>query len=507
MIRIKAQVAPEYILVLGFVLIVTVPILYYAMRESNVNIKINQISDAVNTLARAADTVYSIGPGTRKYVWVNIPGGVESYSLDNKSVLFKLSIFGGVSDVFEETKADLAGVIPISKGQHRVLVEMLESGYVHFGEADDNQAPIVTWTSPHGTINYQGIVLRANTNEYSACRFDVNDVSYFSMSEPFVGSALTHERDMGILAIGNYTYYARCQDPSGNVMDESAIINFTIVPPLGENGSGTEAYEPNPPIVHLISPPNWYFDNDSIMLFEYNVTDESSISFCQLIIGSIIDQYEFNITKNTTQNFNKTGINYGNHSWNVNCTDTHGNRNSSEIWNFTTNSTPDMDSPIVRLIAPDNNTVRNYWLTKFSYNVSDLSSEITHCNLHMFGLLDGGGTVDWSIRDSPVQENTIESVSLPLFKANYTWNVSCVDDSYYANEGYSETWHLVINITAGEEAFLDSCSGVCGYNGYSDGVCQNNIAKCSTYCPDCYMPDGNQFCTGGPETDTCCCIP
>lgn len=131
----KAQMSTEYMILMGLILVVTIPLLYYAMRESNINVQLNQAEGSVNTLARAADTVYSIGPGTIKYVWINMPGGVRAYSLENKTVLIKLYIFKGVSDVFAETKAELTGVIPISKGQHRVKVEMLETGYVQFGEA------------------------------------------------------------------------------------------------------------------------------------------------------------------------------------------------------------------------------------------------------------------------------------------------------------------------------------------------------------------------------------
>ena len=59
----------------------------------------------------------------------------------------------------------------------------------------------------------------------------------------------------------------------------------------------------------------------------------------------------------------------------------------------------------------------------------------------------------------------------------------------------------------GEEAFLDSCAGICGYNGFSDGACENTPSKCNNYCADCYYPSGNEYCIGGPEADTCCCIP
>ncbi len=503
----KAQMAVEYMIIMGLVILVTIPLFYYAMSESNINVQLNNANDAVNTLARAADTVYSIGTGSKKYVWVNMPGGIQTYSLTNKTVLIKLYVFGGLSDIFRQTKAELAGVIPISKGQHRIVAEMLESGYVQFGEANDSQPPIVTWTDPSGTINYNGIVLRATTNEYALCKYDENDLDYSSMSDNFVGSALTHEKDIGILTNGNYSYFVRCQDPNGNVMQQSAIINFTIVP-LGEGENETpeinETYEPYPPIIILISPENNYTDNDGIVLFQYNVTDDSSILFCQLIINNTVYQSEWDVTKNITQDFTQWGLNYGNYIWNINCSDIHGNKNSSLIRNITINYTQDYDLPVVNLIGPLDNSTRNYWLVGFSYNTTDASSGIDYCNLHMNGVLDQGGSLGWVIQDYPIIENQLETITIPLFKGNYAWNISCIDNSSNANKGYSETWNLRVNITAGEEAFLDSCAGVCGYNGYMDGLCRQNAQKCNEYIGGVWESRGDQYCP--VETgDFCCC--
>ncbi|MBW2989812.1 hypothetical protein KY358_05855 [Candidatus Woesearchaeota archaeon] len=511
----KTQISFEYIIIFGFVLLVTIPLLYYALGESSVSAKLNYAEDAVNTLARAADTVYSIGPGTRKYVWINMPGGVRSYSLENKTAAIQIYVFGGLSDVFAQTKADLAGIIPISQGQHNVKVEMTGSGYVLFGEANDTSPPIVIWTSPQGTINYNGIILRATTNEYALCRYDTSDTDYLSMPSYLEGSAVVHEKDLGIMQNGTYTYFVRCLDSSGNMMADSSVINFTIVPPSESNETGNatlpvtnETYEPDPPIIQLISPYEGYIDNDSILLFEYNATDNSSVWFCKLIINNTVDQIDFSITKGIVQNFTKEGLDYGDYSWMVNCSDSHGNTNSSLSRGFKINFSQDTDMPSVTLISPVNNTVRNYWLVGFSYSTTDNTSGIDHCQLHMSGFLDMGGTVDWGIIDSPVVEGQLETIAMPLFKGNYTWNISCVDNSYNANEGYSETLALRVNITAGEEAFLDSCAGICGYNGYSDGVCENNPTKCRTlYCLDCYFSGGDQYCIGGSESDTCCCIP
>lgn len=497
----KAQIAMEYMLVMGLVLLVAIPLIYYAMQESNISVQLNKANDAVLTLSRAADTVYSIGPGTRKYVWIDMPGGVEAYSLINKTVLIKMYVFGGLSDIFSQSKAELAGSIPLSKGQHRIIVKMTESGYVMFGEANDTTAPVVIWTDPSGTINYNGIVLRATTNEYASCKYDGENVGYAAMSD-MAGSGLTHEEDLGILDNGNYDYFVLCQDPSGNLMQTPAVINFTIVPALDGNASTNETPEPYPPSIYLLSPENGYIANSSNVLFKYNVTDDSSIWRCDLMINSTIKQTDFEVTKNITQNFT-TALDYGNYTWNINCTDVHGNENSSLRRNISINQTLDNNPPAVSLVEPADNITRKYWLTRFSYIANDAEREVAYCDLHMLGVISSDSSVGWTIRDSPVAEGVTESVTLPLFKANYTWNVSCVDNSYNANTGYSETWRFVVNITPGEEAFLNSCAGYCGYIGnYSGGDCVQN---CGGACEGTCEPGGKEWCTIGPPTPECCC--
>ena len=226
----RAQVSVEYLMVIGVALVIVLPLFYYAISESTNNIKLNQAEDAVNTIAKAADSVYSLGPGTKKYVDIVIPGGVEQSAIDGNAIKLKVSLFGSVADIYSKSKANLIGGVPLVSGPHRISIEALDSGYVQIGLADDNEAPIITWTYPRGTINFNGIVLRATTNEPAYCKYDLSDKSYDSMIKEFSGSALSHESDLDILSNGNYIYYARCKDPYNNIMDSSFVVMLFIAP-------------------------------------------------------------------------------------------------------------------------------------------------------------------------------------------------------------------------------------------------------------------------------------
>ncbi|HLC98873.1 MAG TPA: hypothetical protein VJC00_02595 [Candidatus Nanoarchaeia archaeon] len=504
----------EYMLLIGAVFVIMVPIFYYALTESTGQIRRNQAEETVVTLAKTADSVYALGPGSRDYVSITIPTGIRGYSINESTISLTMDIRGAGIDFSAFPHAPVTGSIPITSGTYKVPVEMLDSGIVRIGTGEDTVPPVVVFTYPSGNINFNDITLKANTNEPSLCKYDPADQDYSAMANPFVGTLMSHESYVGILPEGNHVYYARCIDPSGNVMQSSAIINFTINttitgPPVNET------YEPDPPVITLVAPEDDYTDNDGIVLFQYNVSDNSSVPFCELMMNNTLSDIMTGISKTDTNSLTKGGFNYGHYNWSINCTDSHGNEGSSDQRRIFINYTQDSDLPLVYLMAPADNTVRNYWLIKFTYNTTDATSGISYCTMHINGTLDIGGNLSWSVVDDDVMENTPEMITLPLFQANYTWRVSCTDSSLNSNKGYSELRHLRINITAGGDAYINSCAGWCGWQGLSNGRCENNIAKCGSGCglpysqsSNCYTGDAvsSQYCTGGAESDTCCCV-
>lgn len=55
-------------------------------------------------------------------------------------------------------------------------------------------------------------------------------------------------------------------------------------------------------------------------------------------------------------------------------------------------------------------------------------------------------------------------------------------------------------------AGIQSCAEFCQSIGYSSGVCRRNTRQCTTN-SEVHEPGGDQYCTGGPSADTCCCQP
>jgi hypothetical protein len=82
------------------------------------------------------------------------------------------------------------------------------------------------------------------------------------------------------------------------------------------------------PTINLISPPNNNFTSSNLGInFTYNVTDNSAIANCSLIVDNEKVYTRSTITKDTTQNF-EYFLTDGLHNWTVNCTDAAGNEGS-----------------------------------------------------------------------------------------------------------------------------------------------------------------------------------
>lgn len=401
------QSSVEYVLIVGLILVILVPLFAYSINKVNSEIKVNQADDAVTTVANSADIVYSLGPGTKKFVQITIPGGVVSSLVNGTLVQLQMHIYGSTSDFYDTTIAPVSGELPIEKGTYTISIEALDDGTVRIGSYNDTTAPIVTFKSPNGTLEVQQITLSATTDESAHCRYDTADLPYTSMTRDFTGELLTHDYFIGTQSVGNYTYYVRCKDTSNNIMQSSAVISYTLI------------------------------------------VNASSAS-----------------------------------------------------------------KPLVLLEGPQNGTVTNFALVKFTYNVSSPIAGISSCTLRLVGSLDGGGSSDQSIVDSSVVENQSQSLSTALSKGNYTWWVNCTDNSASYNSNVSATRWVRVNSTQ-DESFITSCAGWCGYNGFGNGICENSVNKCDDNCGlpyssshDCYAGSSvsDSFCTGGAESDTCCCV-
>lgn len=126
----KGQVATEYMILIGIAFFILIPIFYYSLTSSSQSIRMNEASNFVDIIAKTSDVVYAMGPGSQDYIEVSMPGGVESVSFSGKEINLRVKIYGNISDVYANSKADLIGNISTSSGIKHIYIKSLDNGTI-----------------------------------------------------------------------------------------------------------------------------------------------------------------------------------------------------------------------------------------------------------------------------------------------------------------------------------------------------------------------------------------
>ena len=139
---LRAQSSTEYLLVLGIVLVILVPFIYYGYSSSQESVRILQARRAVESLANAADYVYTQGYGSRTTVNVIIPEGIDfdnsyigkpltsSSEVPSEEINLRLYTQNGFTDVFKSTQEEVRGNWLNRSGPYFFTVYMSDDGYV-----------------------------------------------------------------------------------------------------------------------------------------------------------------------------------------------------------------------------------------------------------------------------------------------------------------------------------------------------------------------------------------
>jgi len=126
----KAQAAVEYLIMVGVILAIAIPIFYYSLTYSSESVAISKSKEAAEAIASGGDYVYSLGEGTRTTVAIDIPTNVkESYILDNE-IGFRISTSAGITDVYAMSMTNVTGSLPDTPGRHFIVIKHLGDGVV-----------------------------------------------------------------------------------------------------------------------------------------------------------------------------------------------------------------------------------------------------------------------------------------------------------------------------------------------------------------------------------------
>lgn len=211
----------------------------------------------------------------------------------------------------------------------------------------------------------------------------------------------------------NITVIGTC---AGSVVSFSMLESDTL-----ENISVSDS---QPPIVTLIFPQN-QTENRSTTLINllYNVTDEGTVSRCDLNINNQFNTSSAPITKDATLNFTVNFSN-GNYTWRINCSDSLGNENSSETRYLNVS----VYYPLVHSLSLDQGIVLNAGSVK-----------AVQCN---FTVEDGNGYAEITETNATLHASNETTSGIQNYNYRYL-NTSCANTGNSGNESnYSCTFSL-----------------------------------------------------------------
>lgn len=130
--NLKSQVSVEYMLIMGFAALMTVPLLliYYTYSSSTSDsVATSQALQIARKIVDASESVYYLGKPSQTTLKLNFPDKIYSTNLSDKEVVFKIKIKNEVTDIVQLSSVNMNGSLPTTQGIHIITIKA-EDGYV-----------------------------------------------------------------------------------------------------------------------------------------------------------------------------------------------------------------------------------------------------------------------------------------------------------------------------------------------------------------------------------------
>lgn len=130
--RSKSQISMEYMLIIGFATLMTIPLLiiyYTSYSDSSDSVAASQALQIARKIADASESVYYLGKPSQTILKLNFPDKIYSTNLSNREVVFKVKTQSGIADIAQVSSVNLSGSLPTTQGMHIITVKA-EDGYV-----------------------------------------------------------------------------------------------------------------------------------------------------------------------------------------------------------------------------------------------------------------------------------------------------------------------------------------------------------------------------------------
>src|SRR3989344_4878275 len=125
----KTQAATEYLMIVGFVIVILIPGIYLYMKysqesqDSVINAKVDSIT---NEIVKAAEQVYTYGEGSQTTISIDLPKNIVAISFQNNEIVFTvINSKGQQSEIAKSANVNLIGEITLIQGIKKINIMSL----------------------------------------------------------------------------------------------------------------------------------------------------------------------------------------------------------------------------------------------------------------------------------------------------------------------------------------------------------------------------------------------
>ena len=130
--HLRSQISVEYMLIMGFATLMTVPLLliYYSYSsDSSDTVATGQAMQIARKIVDTSESVYYLGSPSQTTLKLSFPDKIQSINLSKYEVVFKMKTKNGITDVVQVSAVNITGNLPKSQGIHVITVKA-QDGYV-----------------------------------------------------------------------------------------------------------------------------------------------------------------------------------------------------------------------------------------------------------------------------------------------------------------------------------------------------------------------------------------
>jgi len=122
----KSQVGTEYLMVMGFVSLILVPlvIVYFtSVQDTSDEIGSRQAINIARKIVDSSESVYFLGEPSQTTLKVSVPQNVQSASVNGREVVFIMKTKSGPSDLVQISSVNMTGSLPNEPGQYLITIK------------------------------------------------------------------------------------------------------------------------------------------------------------------------------------------------------------------------------------------------------------------------------------------------------------------------------------------------------------------------------------------------